>query len=382
MANNTTVSAVIVFRHQSQNIPFSNWIPLLTVCLAPLIAHLIAGAPKIVYLHCTIPPWHEIIVHYNPTSIIWRYYAIIDRRVRARSWNNVDMAAGNALFWTSHGWDGSEAMLIKSRDICIREPPPLRKRLLSTDALKTVIVTLQGIQAVYLIVDFNSGFTGFALDSVFMPLAFIGLLRLPSALWLTEEYLFVDQESFEASSIVQQSPSITYGGDSKEIRPSANPLLELLTLSRSSETAQPGLFRGAMSPRSLFVRACYAAFMLGFLVLDIYRSIPRRNGDGPTPLTPFIASWAYALLLLVSSVTILFYWFRDRSLTPSTVIPCVSTIWYKIYTGLLIAIFVMLIIVASLETRRLPCGSYTTSTEAFDRYFCPNVQSTNTTASS
>ena len=34
------------FQHQSGNIKFTEWIELFTLCLAPLVAHLIAGVPE------------------------------------------------------------------------------------------------------------------------------------------------------------------------------------------------------------------------------------------------------------------------------------------------------------------------------------------------
>ena len=66
------------FQYQSQNLNLGNWVELLTLCLAPLIAHIVAGAPRIVYLRNQRPQWHDYLVHYNPTSIGWRHFAIVD----------------------------------------------------------------------------------------------------------------------------------------------------------------------------------------------------------------------------------------------------------------------------------------------------------------
>jgi hypothetical protein len=68
---------------QNQGITFPDWIGILTLCFAPLIAHVLSGAPRPSYLSPTRPTWHDQLTHYNPTSILWRYAAITDRRIRA-----------------------------------------------------------------------------------------------------------------------------------------------------------------------------------------------------------------------------------------------------------------------------------------------------------
>lgn len=110
-AFSTAPLVVTPARYQSQDIALSEWVTLLTLCLAPLIAHVVVGTPSPSYLCTSRPKWHEWICHYNPTSVLWRYTAITDRRIRARFWNRADLAATNALFWTPRGWDGSEAMV-------------------------------------------------------------------------------------------------------------------------------------------------------------------------------------------------------------------------------------------------------------------------------
>jgi hypothetical protein len=81
------VKLKVLLTYQSQGIAFTQWIELFTVCLAPLIAHVAAGAPTptvLKKLRSTSPHWTSRLTHFNPISIIWRYNAIADRRVRAR----------------------------------------------------------------------------------------------------------------------------------------------------------------------------------------------------------------------------------------------------------------------------------------------------------
>src|SRR3954464_218172 len=129
--------------YQSGDITIVQWMSLATLCFAPLIAHIIAGAPEPTYLCRRRPKWHERICIYSPLTILWRYAAITDRRIRALDWSPADMAAANAIFWTSSGWDGSEETAAQSAQFCVRLPDKARMTLISSDSIKTLIITLQ-----------------------------------------------------------------------------------------------------------------------------------------------------------------------------------------------------------------------------------------------
>ncbi|RDW74235.1 hypothetical protein BP5796_07677 [Coleophoma crateriformis] len=189
-------------------IQFTDWISLFTLCFAPMAVHILAGVPRTVYTVHDIPVWHNWIGVYNPTSILWRYFAIADRRLRYKQWRAVDMAATNACFWTDQGWDGSEEMMERSRRFCTHAPPRRRTAILSTDSAKTIIISLQGAQALYSLVTgvlqyYGIGNSSFdytiAVDSLFSPLAVLGLLRLYAASWLTNDYFYVDNFNYQGT---------------------------------------------------------------------------------------------------------------------------------------------------------------------------------------
>ncbi|KAK4442027.1 hypothetical protein QBC34DRAFT_419355 [Podospora aff. communis PSN243] len=188
--------------YQSGDLSFSQWMTLFTLCLAPIIAHIIAGAPEPTYLCRSRPKWHERMCIYSPFTILWRYAAITDRRIRALHWSPSDLAAANAIFWTSHGWDGSEEMAARSVQYCVRLPDHSRMTLFSSDSIKTIIVTLQGIQAIFLNgpqaykTGGNVGFiaqwhAGVSFGNITSVLALYGLLRLFAAFWITDEFSYV-----------------------------------------------------------------------------------------------------------------------------------------------------------------------------------------------
>jgi hypothetical protein len=91
----------IIFTYQSQGIPLNTWVELITTCLAPLLVHVAGGVSSITpfssssssssyysndpgALSPLLPSWTVRLPHFNPISIVWRYYAIADRRARAK----------------------------------------------------------------------------------------------------------------------------------------------------------------------------------------------------------------------------------------------------------------------------------------------------------
>lgn len=53
------------------------------------MVHIIVGVPEPVYLQRALPKWHDIIGFYNPTTILWRYFSLVDRRIRAKQWKRL-----------------------------------------------------------------------------------------------------------------------------------------------------------------------------------------------------------------------------------------------------------------------------------------------------
>ncbi|KAF5611755.1 hypothetical protein F25303_14462 [Fusarium sp. NRRL 25303] len=331
--------------YQSQEIAVSDWITLLTLCLAPLIAHVLIGAPSPTYLSLSRPPWHERICHYNPTSILWRYGAITDRRIRAKNWDRFDLAASNALFWSDQGWDGSEEMIAYSRPRCVQLPDGDRVTLLSRDAIKTLIVTVQGIQAIVLLLGSQidpsaPSFTLLmAVDIIFFPMALFGLLRLCSCLWLTDEFSFASMEDIPAGSPQPMVCSTT----SFEIL-AANPT-----------TIEPQRFRNSVFWGSRTFRCTYALVLLALLGLALSFMVPQGNTFYTT--TTFVVIIFY--LGVIGMTALITTWYMVIKGAKSTVLPCISSTWYKFYTGVLLGFGIAVIVIACIETRKTPCGKFT-----------------------
>ena len=141
----------VLFTFQSQGMPFPMWFNLFTLCLAPLVAHVAGGVVSPTLLPTSVPPpsWTARLPHFNPISIIWRYYIIGDRRLRARTWDRADMAACNAVFWDGEQkrWDGSEEMMVKSRAWITKIPEKAHVTALSASAVTSLVLTAQGANA-------------------------------------------------------------------------------------------------------------------------------------------------------------------------------------------------------------------------------------------
>ncbi|KAF4943780.1 hypothetical protein FSARC_14831 [Fusarium sarcochroum] len=342
-----TAIIILPLRYQSQDIALSDWITVLTLCLAPLIAHVLIGAPSPTYLSISRPSWHERICHYNPTSIIWRYAMITDRRIRAKNWDKVDLAATNALFWTDGGWDGSEEIINFSRPRCVQLPDSNMVTLLSRDAIKTLIVTLQGLQAVVLLLGSQIDPTAprfnvfMGVDIIFFPVALFGLLRLCSCLWLTDEFAFA---SMDDTPLNNCSEMIGCSTTSFQLLP-ANPLIP-----------EPRRFRRTSSWASRASRVVFTTMMLALLALAL-SFIVQIGQVVVYTTTTFVVVLFY--LWILAGTTLISIWYLFFKKSTSTVIPCISSIWYKVYTGVVIGFGIAVIAIACIETRKTPCGKFT-----------------------
>jgi len=373
--------------YQAQDITFAEWISLLTLCFAPLIAHILAGAPQPIYLCKTRPRWHDYLCIYSPISIAWRYAAITDRYIRTRRWNAQDMAAANAIFWVSSDkvdnksgatvetghWDGTEEMAAKSDQYITATSPTTHARILSGEFIKTAIVTLQGVQAIYVFVGGIVGITKmprFALDTLFFAAAFLGLLRLCAAFWLTSEYAYIVRgDKSEPFSNNKQIPRDEIprddGGEAQD---------EPLTGSPNRRRVRPPSFWLSRVFRFLYIIPVFAFWFITllFLIPGPWQGSNYKDGR-PFTLTVIIGA-IYIVLFFFAIIVI--YGYYSWHLNTSTIIPCVDKVWYKVLVTVGFVALIPLLVVSAMETRKTRCGVYTTAGEERDDYICGVLNST------
>lgn len=346
-------AAHYVLTYQSHGLGFSEWVNLFTLCLAPLIAHVLVGAPDPVITRKEQPPWADRICFYNPTSIVWRYFVITDRRVRTREWTADDMVAANSVLWTDSGWHNpTQLRKIPGKHASFSLPRKGRISLLSASALKTLLVALQGIQAVYLLSEYLAkGKHLLSMTTIFLPIAVLGLLRLPAAPWL-----------FDESGCFH---NISYALEPAE---ATDPLLveESEKVDEDRERMLPQSSVWAVFTRVYFLLCLMVALTLALINFSLPFYLASKAAEEQSwPATLLLNSFFYCFLAALTTIVTFGYIVTGK--TESTVIPCLSSGWYKLYTFLLCVLGVAMIVVSAIETRRSARGDYTVYSHAYDR---------------
>ncbi|KAI0114668.1 hypothetical protein F4776DRAFT_638330 [Hypoxylon sp. NC0597] len=343
--------------YQSQEIAFEDWISLFTLCLAPLIAHVAAGTPQPSYISRDRPRWHDRLCHFNPTSILFRYAAIADRRIRALRWDASTMAASNALFWTDNGWDGSEEMIFRSLPYCTHLPEHSRVEFISWEMGKTIITTIQGVEPLHCLINILIGSTDvnihMAVGDIFPVLALLGLLRLCAALWLTGDFVYTTSHSSQRSRMsLSRALTITVE-ENVGRKASFDSLLQSgFAMTVPAETQ----FRPLSYWPSRLFRTMYFLAIVALAALCARFLVPWSKQESMYTTTSILVG---ILDITFLSMSIFLYGYYSVRGTTSTIIPCISSIWYKIYTLLIMTFIGALIIIAAIETRKTPCGKFT-----------------------
>jgi hypothetical protein len=362
------LATIIPLTYQSSGQTFNDWVSLFTLCFAPLIAHVLAGVPTIVYLSQDRPTWRQNLGLYNPTTILWRYFAIADRRLRAKRWNAADISSSNVYFWTRVGWDGSEASIAKSQAYCVLLPRSKHATLISGSTVKTVIVTLQGADSLYYLlwsnfesINTNNFINSASIGSLFSPLTILGLLRLVACFWLTEDFIYINCEEVQ-TTIARLNTETEQEQEQIELVPKhirahkpATIINEPLDLSKASRGEN---YRSPNTWPSWLFRTLFLLVIMGLTILCTINLIPAFSRNISYTTTIFGILLFYEIFLVVTFIVLGYYFIRSRNKT--TVLPCTSSLWYQVYTSTLFISMLVLIIIASLESWKSPCGFYTT----------------------
>jgi hypothetical protein len=224
--------------------------------------------------------------------------------------------------------------------------------------VKTVVITIQGVQAIIFLLEgftTNSVFVrSIAIDTIFFPLAVLGLFRLCAAPWLTEEYLYAEHEDRSTTLALKQRTaypqtmahlSVAQYVSSKGLLDPAHFTSEVRFYPINSWRGW--LFRIIFLILILLLWAMCLTYMTPYIGRDVYQV--------PTQLLVLIL---YMVFLSATFIIYAYYFIWERSET--TVIPCIVSTWYQIYTCILILTMLVLIVVAAVTTRKTMCGTYTT----------------------
>jgi hypothetical protein len=346
LQRNTSLSALhsdsnahirFIFTPQSSHITFSDWIGLITLALAPLLAHIFVGGPQIVVLGPQKPRWLDVACLYNPTTIVWRYYSIAVRRATATNWTPYDAATANSAFWTSTVWNGSLETAKIARASCTRAGTRCRVRLLSRSAAQTIIVALQAAQTETDLLNswkHLDSAEDIALPNMFAFVTLLGMYRLLAAPWLVEDFSFADFDDHNAIHV-------------REILRNEDAV--------SKESTHPGRSKGW---RIWAIRILFIGPLTAQIALNTALSIPvgSRGLLYTATRTALLSFGGY----IVSTMLCIFGWQMYRKHDTNVVLPSVNSCFYKVYTLSMFAGLLALLVISCLETRRTFCGVYTT----------------------
>jgi len=335
------------FTLQSSKLTFTEWIWLLTLAFAPLLAHLFVGGPQIVILGSNRARWLDVMCLYNPTTIIWRYYSIAVRRTTYRKWTPYDAAVANVAFWTDRSWDGSLNIAKEARPSCTKVGTRSRIRVISKSAAQSVIVALQGAQTVTDSAQGRQNGDGgeeISVCTIFTFISVIGLLRLLVAPWLVDDFSFAD---YDEDRMLVPSKAVDVKREDGPVTP------------KTSRT--PEHPRGW---RVWAIRACFVVPLTAHFTLTLLLLVPFK-GKGLIYTATCLALIVF-MTYLASATLCIMIWSMYHEQDTCVVLPVVNSAWYKVYTLSVYAGLLVLLLLSCLETRRTFCGVYTTFPKHLD----------------
>jgi hypothetical protein len=356
------VHSTIYFRYQSYSIPFEEWISMLTVCLAPLVTHIVFGFAEPVLLSDRLPRWTDRLAQFNPITIVWRWYSIVYRRIRAKKWDRADMAVSNAIFWNGQRWDGSEEMMYMSRDWVTKVPEKTHVSLVSSSTLATIAMTLQGAGALVHILQIGTSnwrAPGLALPNIFYPIAVLSFARLPASIWLSSDYGY-NPKGISTSTDPTSSPEIKWGSHSPSYSMQCSP--ESAVCDGISISMHETASKARLGPRSSTGARLWTIFGILAALLGCggcaYSSVA-ASGPKPFVIVTSASSLAVRMLYFVLSVSglCIFVFYILKGQAGSTVVPCMNSLWYKSLNVLIIALALVAFVLAALETTISPMGT-------------------------
>ncbi|KAK3384169.1 hypothetical protein B0T24DRAFT_715921 [Lasiosphaeria ovina] len=401
------------FLVQSQNVSVSEWFAQLTLCFAPLAGHVLVGIPTLVNRTGRPIPLSRRIPLFNPITIAWRYVMIADRRLRCNGWTPAHMAATNAVFLEGDvgRWTSSEAAMERylAPSSLIKAPPKSHVDLISVSMLGTLVVVFQGAQALYesVIAAALKSMLIRGPASVFMPIAISSLVRLFAAPWITQDFAFRDWEDWDcvatpdttstssstadAARLTGREEGVEEGGpvgnntaqteaDGKEGTQRESP--ETLELPRAVEdsdndtpknphvllpgsaaatpdiitTTTPLWIRHRPGWLSITLRVVVLFFFLAMVGVQVSHFF-NHHALARSSLSGIALGLLYHVLTALFLALSVVYMLQGK--TNDTMIPCVNSTWYLVYTIVWYTWAVVTVVLSALEVRRTSCGIYT-----------------------
>ena len=269
--------------------------------------------------------------------------------------------------------------MLRSRAWITKIPRQKYVPLLSVSSLTTVALTLQGVQASFIIFSrLNPKSTynfGQGLPNVFIPLGCLGLMRLPAALWLSDDYGYLnvaETGSGGGHNVAETHVATMEGAGDRllELDPLTSKSTNATVTRISSDTSH--FFEPTTSthtrlhpthtPLARLYRFWWFVSVTGLLGCSAVST--SRMFWGYSRAFPYISLSHLLFDVMYFVITTATISITDTYIllghTHSTLIPCIHATWYKVFTLVLVAMAVATVVVAALETRQLHDGSLST----------------------
>lgn len=228
--------------------------------------------------------------------------------------------------------------------------------MLSISTIGTLIVTIQGVQAFYeLAQQMQTGVVLIqAIAGLFIPLAIGSLFRLPAALWLSDDFGYGTAVDDSKNLVLGFTRTRSKGYrqlTDDEMRPGGTGQIDYSEYDHlHPQRYIPAiLFRAAVL---IFIAALIFGFGLGHIL-----SHTRKMAEsfGASKLSIHVT-----YLLMLAVLFILCLWYFARGYATTTLIPCINSVWYTVFTIFWYCLIVVAFVINCLEMRRTSCGIYTT----------------------
>ena len=125
-------------------------------------------------------------------------------------------------------------------------------------------------------------------------------------------------------------------------------------------TSSKPLFENHRYWPSILFRLVILLFLVAIFVSQILHIAGHHAFAGRQTFSGLGMHFLYQLMMTVMLVLFTFYLTRGEDKARDTMIPCINSMWYLIYTVVWYALAVVVIIFNALEMRRTSCGVYAT----------------------
>jgi hypothetical protein len=294
------------------------------------------------------------------------------------------------------GWDGDEEFesTYEIKELYLPDKDKTHAGIISGSTMQTATVTMQGIQAIYNVISMLFPLGGYfmgALGGLFVPIALLGLVRLPAAPWLSTNYALIHIEISHGPSKKTEYCDVNCGdrdsaktglrtevthleddgrantntctSTNKNTNTNTNTDTDTKMNLRPESDWCARLYRiwWALSMGALAL-LCLIADIQGFWIQEVFSA------------TIFVERLMY--LVLIGGLFLIHVIYILKRRTRTTIIPCIGSLWYTIYTYVLIFLAVVCFVLACLETRIISCGSNCGSETTFPKLDieCPIIQ--------